>query len=172
MGSLVRLTRPIEGQRVFAAVLPDYDMVRHCVRCALKDYAELLHDDRDGAARARAFSARVKDVHEWYDETLPTAIGDDRVDPLRVAVHDACHLANAQGVRQPQRRLLKRVPAIHIVEMEEPSACCGSAGIYNITHPAMSDKRLERKLHHIADTGASDIAVRWELADVQRHHGR
>ena len=124
------------------------------MRCGLKDYAELLHDARDGAARARAFSARVKDVHEWYDETLPATIGDDRVDPLRVTIHDACHLANAQGVRQPQRRLLKRVPSIHIVEMEEPSVCCG---IYNITLPAMSDKRLERKLHHIADTGASDI---------------
>ena len=93
MSSLERLTRPIEGQHVFAAELPDYDIVRHCVRCGLKDCAELQHDDRDGAARARAraraFSARVKDIHEWYDETLPATIGDDRVDPLHVTIHNA-----------------------------------------------------------------------------------
>jgi glycolate oxidase iron-sulfur subunit len=42
--------------------------------------------------------------------------------------------------------------------MEDPSACCGSAGIYNITHPDMADSRLQRKLDNIQATGA-DVVV-------------
>lgn len=34
MNSLEMLTRPIDGQQVFSPELPDYDFLRHCVRCA------------------------------------------------------------------------------------------------------------------------------------------
>jgi glycolate oxidase iron-sulfur subunit len=43
--------------------------------------------------------------------------------------------------------------------MDDPSACCGSAGIYNITHPEMADKRLQRKLENIKATGASVVVT-------------
>ena len=144
-----------EGAGALDAIVSD------CAACSgtLKEYGELLDDEPEFAQRARAFSAKVKDIYEWYDETLPGAIGADHPDPLPVTIHDACHLANAQGIRGPQRRLLERVKAIRVVEMEEPSACCGSAGIYNITHPEMADKRLERKLRHIAATGASVVVT-------------
>jgi glycolate oxidase iron-sulfur subunit len=45
------------------------------------------------------------------------------------------------------------------VEMEDPSACCGSAGIYNITHPDMANKRLDRKIENITATGASVVVT-------------
>jgi glycolate oxidase iron-sulfur subunit len=138
-------------------------IVSDCAACSgmLKEYAEFLEDDPEFADRARAFSAKVKDIYEWYDEILPDTIGKD-VEPeqrTRVTIHDACHLANAQGVRQPQRSLLKRVPCIQVAEMQEPSACCGSAGIYNITHPGMSDKRLERKMNNIKATQAPVVVT-------------
>jgi glycolate oxidase iron-sulfur subunit len=37
--------------------------------------------------------------------------------------------------------------------------CCGSAGIYNLIQPEMADKLLQRKLDHIAATGASIVAA-------------
>ncbi len=136
-------------------------IVSDCAACSgmLKEYGELLHDDPEFAVRARAFSARVKDIYEWYDETLPDTMGVQRTEPVRVTIHDACHLANAQGIRQPQRRVLRRLPSIQVAEMEEPSACCGSAGIYNITHPNMADKRLKRKLRSIEATRASVVVT-------------
>ena len=146
-------------------------IVSDCAACSgiLKEYGELLHGDPEFAPRARAFSAKVKDIYEWYDEILPPTIGT-RVLPVSdsdssangftyVTIHDACHLANAQGVRSPQRNLLRRIKSVRIKEMEEPSACCGSAGIYNITHPDMANKRLERKLKNISATGASVVVT-------------
>ena len=79
---------------------------------------------------------------------------DDGTMQIPVTIHDACHLANAQGIRLPQRHLLSRVQSVRVVEMKDPSACCGSAGIYNITHPEMADKRLRRKMDDIETTGA------------------
>ena len=136
-------------------------IVSDCAACSgtLKEYGKLLRADPTYAERARAFSERVKDIYEWYDAILPPTLGQALTTPQRVTIHDACHLANAQGVRTPQRRLLGRVRAIQVVEMAEPSACCGSAGIYNITHPEMADRRLERKLNHIAATGAGVVVT-------------
>jgi glycolate oxidase iron-sulfur subunit len=37
--------------------------------------------------------------------------------------------------------------------------CCGSAGVYNITQPQMAAKLQERKVRHVAETGASTVAT-------------
>ena len=43
---------------------------------------------------------------------------------------------------------------IEFVEMTESDACCGSAGIYNITNYEMSMDILNRKLDFLAETDA------------------
>jgi len=136
-------------------------IVSDCAACSgmLKEYAELLRHDSDFAGRARVFSLKVKDIYEWYDHILPTSLGRNGSQPLAVTIHDACHLANAQGVCLPQRRVLNRMQPVKLIEMAEASACCGSAGIYNITHPEMATKRLERKLKNIEMTGASVVVT-------------
>jgi glycolate oxidase iron-sulfur subunit len=136
-------------------------IVSDCAACSgmLKEYGELLHDDPQFASRARAFSQHIQDIFEWYDQIgIATGRGDGLA-PTPVTIHDACHLANAQGVRAPQRNLLNRIQSVRVVEMQDPSACCGSAGIYNMTHPEMADKRLERKLQNIQATGAEVVVT-------------
>jgi len=146
---------------LFEKIEPLDVIVSDCAACSgtLKEYGAFLHDDAEFAERARAFSARVKDIVEWYDLILPAAIGRNHSEQKLVTLHDACHLANAQGIHKPQRRVLDRVSGLRLVEMKDASACCGSAGIYNITHPAMADRRLERKLEAIAATGAAEVAT-------------
>ena len=136
-------------------------IVADCAACSamLKEYTHLLHDDPAFAQRAEVFSQKVKDIYEWYDEIGVTGTDVCHGDPLTVTIHDACHLANAQGVRLPQRRVLSRFPHVRVVEMEDPSACCGSAGIYNMTHPQMSDRRLSRKLQNIQATRAEIVVT-------------
>jgi glycolate oxidase iron-sulfur subunit len=142
--------------------LGDIDaVVTDCAACSaiLKEYGELLHEDAEFGPRARAFSDQIRDVYEWYD-TIGIGTEQDRnATPTLVTIHDACHLANAQCVRKPQRNLLGRIKSIRVVEMHDPSACCGSAGIYNITHPNMANKRLQRKIGAIEATGASVVVT-------------
>ena len=74
-------------------------------------------------------------------------------------MHDPCHLAHGQGVREPVRALLGTIPGVRLVELPEADTCCGSAGTYNLTEPAMARRLLARKLDRIAASGASVVAA-------------
>ena len=124
----------------------------------LRHYGKLLADDPGYAARARAWDARLRDVHEWLAEIgcrAPKAgLGE-----LTVTYHDSCHLAHGQKVVRQPRDLLRLIPGLRLVELPEASWCCGSAGIYSITQPAQSEDLLRRKVGHIRATGASVLAT-------------
>ena len=77
---------------------------------------------------------------------------------LRVAYHDACHLAHAQGVRQQPRAVLASIPGVTVLPIAESDICCGSAGIFNLVQPEMAAALGDRKAGHIADT-SPDVVV-------------
>ncbi len=123
----------------------------------LKEYAGLLADDSAWRERARAFSARVRDVTEVLDAMdLPPAPG--AIDAC-VTYQEPCHLVHAQRVSAAPRRLLSKVPGLKLVEMNESAVCCGSAGIYNLTQPEMALRLQARKTAAIEQTGASVVAT-------------
>ena len=76
----------------------------------------------------------------------------------KIAYHDACHLANAQGVRQPPRELLKMIPGVEVVEIHDGHLCCGSAGTYNIDQPKIAASLGRQKAEHVISTGADVVA--------------
>jgi glycolate oxidase iron-sulfur subunit len=76
--------------------------------------------------------------------------------PLRVALHDACHLEHGQGITDAPRRLLSLLPGIDPLELDE-NYCCGSAGVYGIFQPAMARRLLRRKLDAIERTEADIV---------------
>jgi glycolate dehydrogenase iron-sulfur subunit len=125
---------------------------------SMKEYGHLLADDPQWAAKARAFSARVRDVNE-----LIAGLGPPRAPrhplALRVAYHDACHLAHAQGVRQPPRDLLRSIPGLELVPFAEQEICCGSAGIYNLVEPDAAQQLGDRKTSHIASVQPDVVAT-------------
>ena len=123
----------------------------------MKEYAHLLADDPQWAERAAAFSARVRDVTELLAEHEPQAPRHPL--PLRVAYHDACHLAHAQGVRVQPRALLRAIPELELLEPADWEICCGSAGIYNLVQPEAAAKLGVRKAANLVATGAEAVAA-------------
>ena len=123
----------------------------------LKEYGELLADDPIYAARARAFSARVKDINELLAD-LPFRHPRAALH-RRVTYQDACHLAHAQRIREQPRAILRAIPGLELIEMRASDTCCGSAGIYNVTQPAMAMTLLERKMDAVLETGADLLVV-------------
>ncbi|HSE95921.1 MAG TPA: (Fe-S)-binding protein, partial [Methylomirabilota bacterium] len=117
----------------------------------------LLRDDAAWSARAAAFARRVADVTEVLARRpLAGPLGPL---PLRVTYHDPCHLGHGQQVRAAPRALLGAVPGLEVVDLSESEMCCGSAGIYNLTEPAMAARLLARKVTHIAATGANAVVT-------------
>jgi glycolate oxidase iron-sulfur subunit len=142
------------------AALEDYDtIVVNAAGCgsAMKDYGHVLRDEAAWAARARRFSAKVRDATEVLAEAEPRA--ERRPVRMKVAYHDACHLAHAQAVRQQPRELLRQVPDLELVEPGEWEICCGSAGVYNLLEPEPAAELGERKARNLLDTGADAVAA-------------
>jgi glycolate oxidase iron-sulfur subunit len=113
----------------------------------LKEYGHLLRDDPEYAERARAFSAKCKDVSEVLAHIEPRAPRTPL--NLRVVYQDACHLQHAQGVRSEPRKVLGTIPGLQVVEIEESGLCCGSAGIYNMIEPKTARDLGDRKVANI-----------------------
>jgi glycolate oxidase iron-sulfur subunit len=113
----------------------------------LKEYGELFAHDPSWHERARAFSARVRDITEWLDQI---GISPDLGTVERtVTYQEPCHLIHAQRIAAAPRRLLAQIPGLRLREMPESSVCCGSAGIYNLTQPEMAERLQDRKIENI-----------------------
>jgi glycolate oxidase iron-sulfur subunit len=123
----------------------------------LKEYGHLLADDPRYAERAEAFARNVKDVSEFLASI--DLVKPEHEVKMRVTYQDACHLVHGQGIRNQPRQLLRQIPGLELVEMKDSDVCCGSAGIYNLTHPDLSVTLLEQKMDHLLATGASGVVA-------------
>jgi glycolate oxidase iron-sulfur subunit len=121
----------------------------------LKAYGELLAGDPAWSDRARAFSARVRDASQAVplEAVLGRAPG-----AIRVVYQDACHLAHGQKIRREPRALLAAVPGVTVVPIADAERCCGSAGVYNITHPEVAGELQRQKVAAIL-AARPDIVV-------------
>jgi glycolate oxidase iron-sulfur subunit len=125
---------------------------------SMKDYGHLLDDcGEEEARRAGEFSGKVRDIAEFLATVEPRVPRHPL--PLRVAYHDACHLAHAQGIRAQPRALLAAIPELALVEPAEWEICCGSAGIYNLLQPEPAAELGRRKAGNLLATGAEVIAA-------------
>ena len=124
---------------------------------AMKEYDYLLRDDPTYAEKAQRFSACVKDAGEFLADL--GLVGKLAPLALSVTYQDPCHLAHGQGVRNQPRNLLQAIPGLELKEMEGSDRCCGSAGIYNVTHPSMSQHLLREKMQSVAETNTEAVVA-------------
>jgi len=148
------------GRETIAAFADHDVVVVNAAGCgsAMKDYAHVLRDDPEWADRAEAFAAKVRDVTEFLAEVEPRAPRAP-IEVDKIAYHDACHLAHAQGVRAQPRDLLRGIPGLDVVDPDGWEICCGSAGIYNLTQPEPAAELGRRKVANLRATGATAIAA-------------
>jgi len=107
---------------------------------------------------AKRFSGRCQDVSLFLDRlgmVPPTALRE----PIKVAYHDACHLAHAQGVRAEPRRLLRSIGNLELIDVPRGDLCCGSAGTYNIEQPEIAASLGRQKADAILNTGCQAVAT-------------
>jgi glycolate oxidase iron-sulfur subunit len=123
----------------------------------IHEYALWLRGEPE-EEQARSFVKKVKDVSVFLAELGLREIPQQAV-PLRVAYHDACHLAHAQKVRAQPRQLLNSIENIEVVEIPNGEICCGSAGTYNIEQPQTAAQLGQEKSAAIASTNPDIVAT-------------
>ncbi len=142
--------------------------------------------ERNGTARCSRRSAKDNahsspHMHATASSTSTLDVGCSTFDvrirdkspaqKVPVTYHESCHLCHGQKVTRQPRDLLRSIPGVELAELPESNWCCGSAGIYNITQPEMSSKLLNRKLDHLAATGATLVTTANPGCHIQLENG-
>lgn len=136
---------------------------------AMKEYGHLLRDDPEYRDKAVRFSATVKDAGEFLAELgLVGKLGSVE---MTVTYQDPCHLAHGQRIRSQPRQLLRAIPGLTLIEMDGADRCCGSAGIYNLTHTEMSQQLLDEKMRAVGATQAGAVVAPNPGCMLQLHAG-
>lgn len=164
-GGLAWHTGALEQARDFArrnlAAFPDDvdAILTNAAGCgsAMHEYHLVLRGTPD-EARADKFRHRVVDVSVFLHKIGLREPPPDRGTKQRVAYHDACHLANAQGVRREPRQLLRAIPGVELLELADAHLCCGSAGSYNLDQPKIAASLGEQKARAVIASGATVVA--------------
>jgi len=109
----------------------------------VKEYGHLLRDDPAYAARAERISAMTRDLVEVLAaeplDALRAAAG------RRIAFHCPCTLQHAQKLGGAVEGVLQRL-GFDLTSVPDAHLCCGSAGTYSITQPALAESLRKNKL--------------------------
>jgi glycolate oxidase iron-sulfur subunit len=123
----------------------------------LASYAHLLANDEQYGARARKFSARVRDIGQQLEAIgfrNGAAIGVERT------TYDAsCHLLHGQHASAASLKMLWAIPGLNFALLRDSDVCCGGAGVYNLLEPELSEKVLAEKLKQIENSGATILTT-------------
>jgi glycolate dehydrogenase iron-sulfur subunit len=90
--------------------------------------------------------------------------------PITVAYHDACHALRAQHIHRAPRASLGSIPDLQVVDIADGDRCCGAAGIYAATQPALAEPLGSEKAAAIVATGATVVASANPGCSVQLMH--
>ncbi|NKF30211.1 glycolate oxidase subunit GlcF [Pseudomonas sp. BGM005] len=109
----------------------------------IKDYGHLLRADPAYAEKAKAVSALAKDLVEVLREEPLESFGIRA--NQRVAFHCPCTLQHAQKLGGAVESVLTRL-GFDLTAVPDAHLCCGSAGTYSITQPALARSLRDNKL--------------------------
>ena len=105
------------------------------------------------------FDDKIMDVQVFIAKIAGTFKPDKAIAPITVTYHDSCHLSKALKITKEPRELLKRIPGVTFVEMDDADKCCGGSGTFPMSHYDLSMKILDRKVTSIAKSGAGIVAA-------------
>ncbi|VAX16226.1 Glycolate dehydrogenase, iron-sulfur subunit GlcF [hydrothermal vent metagenome] len=129
-------------------------------------YSQILPDDTG----AKEIADKVVDfqnllVEMGEEKKFKTA--DCSGEKLKVTYHDPCHLKRGLGVSEEPRLILKNLPGVEYVEMENADSCCGGSGAFGLEYYDMSMDIGKAKAQAIKQSGASVVVTSCPMCQLQ-----
>lgn len=160
---------------VVLAAKPDA-VVTSCASCgtSLKEWwTEILAAVGDDAYLQKAHKIKdiTYDISEFLVEQVDLKAVPALAKPIKVTYHDSCHLNHCRNISIQPRRILQDIEGVVFVEMEGAADCCGCGGFFSYGEYGLTKKVNEKKIEHIAATGADVIVSGCPGCNVQIRDG-
>jgi glycolate oxidase iron-sulfur subunit len=123
----------------------------------LKEYGELFKDDPKYAEKAMRISAVAKDISEVLAQEDLSKLQLKQAPQKQVAVHVPCSLQHAQRVVGVLETVVQRI-GFDTTPAPDGHLCCGSAGVYSILQPEISQQLLNNKVQAL-ESGKPEFIV-------------
>ena len=78
------------------------------------------------------WAERIYDISEFLVKFTDLKFNATR--EAKVTYHDPCHLRKRQRIYEEPRQILKSMPSIDFIEMEEADSCCGGGGLFSFKY--------------------------------------
>jgi len=127
-----------------------------CGGMIVKHYPELFAEGSVDHAAAVDLASRSHELVSFLTRVMKVTAVDARF-PAKATYHDSCSGLRELGIRNEPRQLLASVEGVTLKEMTDAEVCCGFGGTFCVKYPGISDKMLEKKLKHIAASGADTL---------------
>lgn len=122
----------------------------------VKEYGHLLKHDPAYAQKAARISAMSKDLVEVLQAEPLEQLGARS--EQRLAFHCPCTLQHALKLGGAVESVLTRL-GFHLTAVPDSHLCCGSAGTYSITQPALSRQLRDNKMKALESGSPAVIAT-------------
>lgn len=148
-------------------------IVTDCGSCGhgLKNYQELDWKSEEERSRAKEFSGKMLDIHEFLVDVAGLKVGPKPIEPCSVTYHDSCHLSRNLKVKTQPRKVLQSIPGLEYIELNEANWCCGAAGSYSFQHTDISKEILKRKMDNVKANKAQYVTAGCPGCMMQLEHG-
>jgi glycolate oxidase iron-sulfur subunit len=123
----------------------------------VKDYGELLREDPAYKEKAARVSVLARDPAELLASLDLSTLGKPGRG-RRIAFHPPCTLQHGQKVVGVTEAILTRL-GFALTPVPDAHLCCGSAGTYSITQPALSKELRANKVAALESGGPELIAT-------------
>ncbi len=87
--------------------------------------------------------------------------------PIRVVYHDPCHLNRHQGISEEPRKLLRMIPKIEFIDVEDSDRCCGAGGGVRAGRRELSQEIARIKYEILSEVKPDVIATSCSFCFIQ-----
>lgn len=142
-----------------------------CVSMVRHFYPELFADDPVWHDRMQGIITKTWELTEFLVDGLGiTDVGTTLGQPVKVAIHDACHGLRMMGLQKQPRALLQHVGNLELCDLAGADQCCGFGGLFAIKMPEISGAMLNDKMSAI-DGSAADLIVTCDASCLTQMNG-